>query len=102
MLVLPLVPVVVVVGYMQARKLLNTWQSGSAVPAVIFDRKQSPIAPMSYAVRCSLANSRNKELFTVFVPRHGYGLEKGDMIWVITPLKKGRPLAVLWMAGGSV
>jgi hypothetical protein len=99
--VLPLIPVVLVAGYAQANTLMNLWKSGAVAVAVIYDRKQSPIAPLSYALRCSLQNNRQKTLFTVFVPRIGYGLEKGDLIWVITPPKKGRPLAVLWTAGGS-
>ena len=100
-LVLPLIPAVVAVAWVQARALMVTWQNGSAVPAAIFDRKQSPIAPMSYALRCSLSNNRKKELVTVFVPRAKSGLDKGDLIWVIAPTKKGRPLAAMWMAGKS-
>jgi hypothetical protein len=40
---------------------------------------------------------RTRDLFTVYVPRIGNGLEKGDVIWVIAGSKKGNPLAALWM-----
>jgi hypothetical protein len=99
--VLPLIPIVLLAGYAQVRSLLNLWKNGVSAVAVIYDRKQSPIAPMSYALRCSLQGNRQKTLFTVFVPRIAYGLEKGDLIWVITPPKKGRPIAALWIPGGS-
>jgi hypothetical protein len=99
LLMLPLIPVMVWLAFVEAGKLLSIWQNGTAQIAVIFDRKHSSIAPMSYVLRCSLQAARQKELFTVYVPRIAYGLEKGDLIWVITPSKKGRPLANLWMAG---
>ena len=103
LLALPILPALIVVAIVQMRRLENIWQHGLAGPAVIFDRRHSPIAPMSYAVRCSLQNHANKKLFTVFVPRAHHGLEKGELIWVIIPPKKGRPLAVLWMeASGSL
>jgi hypothetical protein len=56
---------------------------------------------MSYALRCSVTNSRKRELFTVYVPRLRCGLEKGNLIWIINPIRKGHPIAALWMAGKS-
>jgi hypothetical protein len=95
---LPVIPVMLALAYREARGMLQTWKNGSAVAAAIFDRKHSPIAPMSYRLRCNLINHRQKVLFTVYVPQARAGLEKGDQIWVIAPQKKGRYLAALWMA----
>jgi hypothetical protein len=98
---LPLVPVMIWIGYWQMRRLVQTWRNGSGAVAVVFDRRHSPIAPMSYTLRCSLQHHKRKDLFTVYVPRIAYGLDKGDLIWVILPAKKGHILAALWMAGGT-
>jgi hypothetical protein len=103
-LVFPLVPALFVFAFLNMRRMRSVWQTGPASIAVIYERKQSAIAPMSYVVRCSLQNHRDKQLFDVYVPRVGYGLGKGDLIWVIMPVKKGQPVAALWMGeeAGSV
>jgi hypothetical protein len=95
---LPIVPIMLALAYVQSRAMQQTWKNGSASPAVIFERDHSAIAPMSYRLKCHLINSRQKQLFTVYVPQARTGLEKGDQIWVIAPQKKGRYLAALWMA----
>jgi hypothetical protein len=71
---LPIIPVMLALGYRESRALLHTWKNGSVIPAVIFDRKHSPIAPMSCRLRCNLINSRQKLLFTVYVPQVRKGL----------------------------
>ena len=101
-LVSPLVPGLFIVAYLKMRATQQVWQNGTAQLAVISERKQSPIAPMSYAIRCSLQVSRDKKLFNVFVPKTGSGLKAGDLIWVMMPQKKGPPLSGLWMGCGSV
>ena len=97
LLALPVVGLFIVIAVVHRRKLEQIWKTGRMTPAVIFDRKQSPIAPMSYAIRFSQQNHPDKQLFTAYVPRAATGLEKGDLIWVIFPIKKGKPLAALWM-----
>ncbi len=97
LLALPVVPLLLLFGYLQLRKLRLLWKTGSSSLAVVFEKKISPIAPRSYAVRASLADSRDRKLFTVYVPRAGMGLDRGDSIWVITGKNKQQPLAALWM-----
>ncbi len=97
LLALPVLPVLLLLGMREMLSLRKLWQNGSAALAIVSDRRQSPIAPQSYAVRCSLREARRRDLFTVYVPRVGSGLQKGDVIWVITSAKKGQPLAALWM-----
>jgi hypothetical protein len=101
-LVSPLVPALFVFAFLNMRLMRAVWEKGGAQVAVIHERKQSPIAPMSYVVRCSLQNHRDKKLFNVYVPRVGYGLGKGDLIWVVTPTKKGSPIAALWIGEEAV
>jgi hypothetical protein len=97
LIALPIVPLLLAFGVRQRRAMQRIWQNGTAALAVVHERKQSPIAPMSYALRCCMHDLRTRDLFTVYVPRIGNGLEKGDLIWVITAAKKGNPLAALWM-----
>jgi len=101
-MVSPLVPVLFIMAYLKLRNMQKVWQTGTAQIAVISDRRQSPIAPMSYSLRCSLQNGNDKKLFDVFVPKAGKDLAEGGLIWVIVPVKKGSPLAGLWMGCGSV
>ncbi len=100
-LVLILLPIpIALAGWatMQRRKLLAAWKHGDAVAGVVSDRRQTPIAPQSYAVRCSIPSRRDKRLFTVFVPAAGAKLNKSDPIWLILPApgQRGRPTAAMW------
>ena len=41
--------------------------------------------------------SRDKRVFTVFVPRTGAKLHKNDLFWLILPTtKSGKPIAAMW------
>ena len=95
LLLLPIVPVLAGVAALRRRGLLRTWQSGAAQPAVVSDRRQTPIAPLSYAVRCSWRDG-DRRLFTVYVPRHGRSLARGDELWILVPPGRGRPVAAMW------
>jgi hypothetical protein len=97
LLALPVIPLLLVLGVIQLRRLQRIWQNGQPALAVVSERKHTPIAPMSYVLRCSMQDLRTRDMFTVYVPRIGNGLEKGDLIWVITSAKKENPLAALWM-----
>ncbi len=98
----PLLPLALLLAILKTLEAQKVWRTGSAQLAVVYDRKQSAIAPMSYMVRCSLQNQTSKDLFTVYVPRSGAHLRAGDLIWIITPVRKGPALAGLWMGRGSV
>lgn len=97
LMTLPVAPLLIVVGVIQLKRLRRLWRSGSAALAVVFDRRQSAIAPTTFVVRCTMHDQRNRELFSVHVPRIGVGLQKGDVIWVIAGTKNEQPLAALWM-----
>jgi hypothetical protein len=95
-LALPIVLLLVAVAAVRARGVGRTWETGSAVAAVVHDRRQTPLAPMTYAVRCSLRDGGDRRLFTVHVPRGGTSLGKGDEIDIVRPTGRGRPVAVRW------
>jgi hypothetical protein len=94
---LPLVPILLLVALLKRKRVMHTWQTGEATLGVVVERSQSPIAPLSYTVRCSLRDRRDKRIFTVFVPRVGASLQKNDLLWLILPAgKHPSPVAAMW------
>ena len=95
-LLVTLVPPVMAVAVLKRRARLRTWRSGEAAIGVVADRRQVPIAPLSYAVRCSLRDGTDRRLRTVYVPAAGRRLAKGDELWVLVPPGRGRAVAAMW------
>jgi hypothetical protein len=94
---LPVVPLLLAIAWLKHRRILRTWQNGEATQAVVLERNQTPIAPLSYTIRCSLRDRRDKRIFTVFVPRSGASLQKNDLFWLILPQSKsGTPVSAMW------
>ena len=100
--VLPLAPALLAVAVVRRRAVARTVRLGRAAVAVVADRRQTPIAPFSYAVRCALRDGADRRLRTVYVPHVGRSLAKGDEVWLILPLARGgRPVAAAWFGLGS-
>ncbi len=78
----------------------RTVRLGDPAVAVVADRRQVPIAPLSYAVRCSLRDGPDRRLRTVYVPRAGRSLAKGDELWVLLR-PRGRAVAAMWFGEGE-
>ncbi len=95
LLLLPIVPVLLGIAALKRRGVARAWQLGVARAAVVVARHQTPIAPLSYALRCRWRDGERR-LFTVHVPRAGRSLAKGDELWVIVPQGRGRPVAAMW------
>ncbi len=98
LLLLPLVPALGAIAWADRRAVARAYRLGRPALAVVADRRQVPIAPMSFAVRCSLRDGTDRRLRTVYVPHAGRTLAKGDDLWVIVPARRGRWLAALWFA----
>jgi hypothetical protein len=97
LMILPIPPVLVLIAALKRKQIWKTWQTGDGVVAVVAERRQTPVAPGAYAVRCSMRDSRDRRLFTVYLPRRGGDVAKDDLIWLIVPKeKKARPLAAGW------
>ena len=96
--ILPVVPVLFAVAWVIRRRVLKTYAAGTPAVATVAGRGQSPVAPMSYAVRCSVNDSADRTIHTVFVPRRAVPRPpiKGDGIDVIVPAGGGRPVAAAW------
>lgn len=94
---LPLPVVLIVIAAAKRKRIWNTWENGQAALAVVLERQQTPVAPLSYAIRCSLRDRRDKRILTVFVPRAGAALKKNDLLWVLLPgSKSAKPVAASW------
>jgi hypothetical protein len=94
---LPILPLLIIVAAIKRKKLLRIWQQGEAVVGIVADRRQTPIAPRTYAIRCSLRDHRDKRLHTVYVPRGGTTLNPGDPIWLLIPRQRGaKAVAAAW------
>ena len=104
LLFFPLLPVpelLLVIAILRRGQLLKVWRSGEAAIAVVAERRQSPIAPGVYTLRCSLRDRRDRRLFLVHVPRSKSAPQKGDSLWVIIPApgQGGKPIASSWFGG---
>ncbi len=95
-LFLPFAPLALAVAIIKQRALKSQWETGEPAAAIVQDRRQTPVAPLSYAIRCSLRDHRNKQLFTVYVPSSGATLEPENVIWVINSNLQSRPVAAMW------
>ena len=100
-LLVTLVPLVMSIAVFKRRARVRAWRLGGAVEAVVADRRQVPIAPLSYAVRCSLRDAADRRLRTVYVPPAGRSLAKGDALWVLVPPGRGRAVAAMWFWPGE-
>jgi hypothetical protein len=93
----PLALVLLPVAALKRNHLLQTWQNGQASLAVVIQRQQAPLAPLSQAIRCGLRDGRDRRVFTVFVPRGAATLRKNDLLWIVMPnAKSSKPVAARW------
>ena len=95
LLLLPLAAALTGVAWLARRTAVRTFRFGRPALAVVSARGQTPIAPLSFAVRCSLRDGPDRTIRTVYVPPAGRPLAKGDELWLLVPAR-GRPVAAMW------
>jgi hypothetical protein len=94
---LPIPPLLLAMAAFKKNQFRKTWQSSPAALAVVSDRRQTPIAPRSYAIHCSLADRSDKRLFVVYIPASAGRLNKGDLLWILLfPRGGSKPAAAVW------
>jgi hypothetical protein len=80
------------------RRLVRVWQKGNAVEALLVDRHQTALAPMSQVIRCTLPGRSDKRLLVAYLPRQPQRLQRGEPVWLIHGATKGEPvLAAAWL-----
>lgn len=95
-ILLPIPPLLLALAMQKRNRLRKLWHSSPALLAVVSARKQTPIAPRSSALQCSLQDRSDKRLFVVYVPAEAGRLNKGDLLWVLIKRGQGRPAAASW------
>ena len=95
LLLLPALVVSVLAAVALRRRVTQLWATGEARQAIVVDTKQTPLAPLSHVVRCTLADGTDKRLITVYLPHRAAGKPaKGQAIWLVThPKNPQRALA---------
>jgi hypothetical protein len=95
-IMLPIPPLSFGVAMLKRNRLAKIWRSSGAALAVVSKRRQTPIAPRSYAVHCSLADRSDKRLFVVYVPAKAGRFNKGDLLWILLARGGSRTAAAIW------
>jgi hypothetical protein len=97
----PIIVALAVVAVLKRRRMLDVWAGGLVVGARVLGVGTSPVAPQSRSLRCTVADPRDKRVFTVFVPG-GSAARDGDEVWVVRLLDKVEPtVAAGWFERGN-
>jgi len=93
-LVAPVAIVAGLVAMMARAAVLKTYRTGALTPATVTVNKQTPLAPRSRAIVCTLASGGRS--IEVFVPPPLAKLAPGESIDLLLPPRGGRPLSAAW------
>ena len=76
--------VTLAIAWFRRRRIARIWREGAARPAAIVKVHSSGFAPLSYALDCSLSDTRDRSVQTVYLPqRLGGKPQAGEAIWLI-------------------
>ncbi len=93
---IPIILVLIAMSFWRHARVLGVWREGHATPGMVLGVHQTPMAPKSRAVKCTLVEGDNR-VFTVYVPGSASDLREGDPLWLITPPNSpGRSIAAVW------
>jgi len=92
-LMAPFVAAAALVSWLLRRRVLATWQTGTANLFMVEGTTQTALAPSSRAVRCRPLEGRDHRLVSVFIPRRVADPKVGELLWLIHP--PGKPAAAL-------
>lgn len=93
-LVLPVALFMLLASLIARLAVIRTYRNGKHVSAIVSANKQTPLAPRSRAVHCSL--TPGGRTFEVFVPHGLAKISVGENIDVLMPPRGGRPLSIAW------
>ena len=85
------------IGWLSRARVLDVWRNGQAVESLVIEGRNTALAPLSRAVRCTPVEDADARVFSVYVPARAGKLERGDRIWVLTRNgRTGGAQAALW------
>ncbi len=96
LLVLGALLLLIVVGGVLQRRILNVWRRGAPIHAVVLESRHSAMAPRSCAVRCTPIAENDVRVFNVYVPSRLTALGVGDPLWVLAAPGSTRAVAAAW------
>jgi hypothetical protein len=78
-------------------RTMRRWKTAPAIEALVLESRNTAIAPLSTAIKCTPIDENDKRLFTVFVPRRDVVVKPGETITVLTyPGQSAGALALAW------
>ena len=83
-LLLPLLALLLVVMFIRRQQVLNVWRRGEVASAVVVEHKQAATAPFSRVIRFTLADGRDRRVWSALHPARGAPAAR-EPIWVIFP-----------------
>ncbi len=96
-LVLPVAVIAMLLAVVARKTVLNTYEHGKTVEAIVTGNKQTPLAPKSRTITAAIG--QGGRAVEVVVPPALARLAEGETIHLILPRKSGRPLSAAWYEG---
>jgi hypothetical protein len=94
--------VALAVAWLYRARVLSVWRNGESVEALVIESRNTALAPMSRAVRCTPAEEADTRVFSVYVPARAGKLERGDRIWILSRGKSARGAqSAAWFTGSQ-
>lgn len=94
MIALPLGLILLARSALFRRRLLNLWQTGTAVPALVLGARHTAMAPRAWSVRCT-GTDDDPRVFEVWLPPRS-DVQEGAPLWLLLPQGGGMPVAASW------
>lgn len=91
---LPAGALVLLLGAAFRARVLRTWRTADAAPAVVLSARHTALAPRAWAVRCTPAAAGDDRVLEVFLPPAA-DVTRGAVFWVLSP-RRGRTVAAQW------
>ena len=97
-LIAPIVLAALVAAAWIRRGLLLVWRNGIGESAVVVDRRQTALAPMSQALRCTIPSRSDKRLVLIYLPGQSPKLQRGETVTIVRDTQKGATaIASAWV-----
>jgi hypothetical protein len=81
------------IAFWRRGRMLAAWRDGKCIDGIVESVGRSAAAPHSWCVRWRPRDSRDKRLFTTYIPQRGGDIHKGDPLVLLgDPRRPGRAI----------
>lgn len=91
-LMLPVAAAAFAAAWWLRRGLLRTYRNGTPMAAVIVQRHQSALAPLSQTLRCTIPGRADKRVIVAYLPCQAPRLGRGETVWLIGGARADGPI----------